>query len=545
MFVPFLAYEASAGSGKTFNLVVRYLSLLFSGVEAHKILALTFTNKAASEMSERIVLTLKMLPSKGELKEIAKVTQQSEETILDARDKVLNNFLNSDTKIMTIDKFFAQILRKFSLYAGIMPDFTTYESQHKVKLLIRFLNEVSAAREDETLVNMSLYFSKRVEDINLLLNSLYQKRFEISHLKYEKIDFIPFELKIFEILKELHVMLENSPTASKTAKSAFDVDSIEELLKKSYLERDTLDYRTFSKCYTSELDEKFFELKEMLKEYFIAKESSFFHSLFRLLELYTSAKHTLAKNDSELSFDDVSSLCYYLLKERVDSEFIYFRLDAKIDHILLDEFQDTSLVQFDILKPLIDELSSGVGVSEDKSLFFVGDVKQSIYRFRGGRQELFENVASRYGVEVKQLKMNYRSCREVVEFVNRVFKPKIASYTPQGVTNEGGYVDVITTDDILASMHQKVQFLQEKGIDINEIAILCATNSDGVKISDFLKEQSLDVITETSTKLISQKSVMALCEYLKYCYFGKEIYARNFFSLISKEYEEDLVRFNT
>ncbi len=77
MFINNLAYEASAGSGKTFMLVVRYLSLLFKGAEPSKILALTFTNKAAREMSERVVVTLEELESRGELAEIAKVTEFS------------------------------------------------------------------------------------------------------------------------------------------------------------------------------------------------------------------------------------------------------------------------------------------------------------------------------------------------------------------------------------------------------------------------------------------------------------------------------------
>jgi len=95
MFINNLAYEASAGSGKTFMLVVRYLSLLFKGADVSKILALTFTNKAAYEMQERIVLTLEELESRGELDEIANVTGFSKEYLLQNRKKILDDFLNS------------------------------------------------------------------------------------------------------------------------------------------------------------------------------------------------------------------------------------------------------------------------------------------------------------------------------------------------------------------------------------------------------------------------------------------------------------------
>ena len=128
MFINNLAYEASAGSGKTFMLVVRYLSLLFKGAQPSKILALTFTNKAANEMQERIVATLEELECRGELDEIVKVTELSSEYLLANRKRVLGEFLNSHTRIMTIDSFFTQILRKFSLYASLMPDFSTFSS---------------------------------------------------------------------------------------------------------------------------------------------------------------------------------------------------------------------------------------------------------------------------------------------------------------------------------------------------------------------------------------------------------------------------------
>ena len=185
-FVDNLAYEASAGSGKTFMLVVRYLSLLFKGAEPSKVLALTFTNKAASEMSERIVETLEELENRTELQEIAKECGLSTTEILKQRKKILAEFLNANTKIMTIDSFFTQILRKFSLYASLMPDFTTANAQHEVKLMSRFLKEVSVANKRSTLINLSLESSKRVSDIFALLDDFYLKKEELSHLKFQK-----------------------------------------------------------------------------------------------------------------------------------------------------------------------------------------------------------------------------------------------------------------------------------------------------------------------------------------------------------------------
>jgi len=537
MFKNNLAYEASAGSGKTFMLVVRYLSLLFKGATPNKILALTFTNKAAFEMQERIVLTLEELEHRGELDEIVKVTGFSREFLLQERKRILEEFLNSNSKIMTIDKFFAQILRKFSLYASLMPDFTTMSSQHELKLLSRFLKEVSVAGKKNTLITLSLQSNKRLGDIFTLLDEFYIKHQELSHLKFEKQDFIHFEQEAMENLGFLRDIIDRCNAASATVKKAVDAQDFEELALKSWIGRDSLDYKTFSKCFTPDMNSLLTRIQDAVKNQNRAKEQNFFYALSDLTSIYQKAKKALYTEDSELSFNDVPVLVYHILKERIDSEFLYFRLDSAIEHILLDEFQDTSILQYEILKPLIDEILSGSGVSEDGSFFFVGDVKQSIYRFRGGVSALFGAVKEECQTEVEPLLTNYRSQREVIEFVNKTFIDKINNYAPQIVRTEAdaGYVEVLQSEEILEETLKQVKRLLHLGADINEVAILCATNGDGEVVKQMLQVENIEVVTETTTKLINQKSVKAVLEYLKYLYFGEEIYKHNFFALINQE----------
>ena len=536
-FIHNLAYEASAGSGKTFMLVVRYLSLLFKDADATKILALTFTNKAASEMSERIVETLETLENRGELDEIVKVTELSHQEILQKREKVLATFLNAHTKIMTIDSFFTQILRKFSLYASLMPDFTTFASQHEIKLLSRFLKEVSVAGKKELLVLLALDSKKRVSDIFALLDEFYEKEEELKELHFSKTSLDIYEQEAIVALQEIQNIVANCKNASNSLKNAVSVSSFEELKTKTWVYKESLEYWVFKKCYTPEMDRALYAIQKALYAYNRAKEQNFFYALRELTTIYKKAKKALYIQESELGFSDVTQLVFTILNRLDDSEFLYFRLDSTIEHILLDEFQDTSILQYKILRSLIREITSGEGIFKEGSFFFVGDVKQSIYRFRGGVSALFHEVARENSTQVEKLLTNYRSQKEIIEFVNRVFIDKIKGYTPQLVRKEanGGYVEVIENDDLLHEALIQVKQLISKGADNDDIAILCATNGDGEAVKNLLQEHNIEVVTETTTKLINQKSVKAVLEYLKYLYFHEDIYKENFFALIAQK----------
>ena len=536
-FVDNLAYEASAGSGKTFMLVVRYLSLLFKGAEPSKVLALTFTNKAASEMSERIVETLEELESRTELCEIAKECDMAEDEILAQRSKILAEFLNAHTKIMTIDSFFTQILRKFSLYASLMPDFTTANAQHEVKLMSRFLKELSVANKRSTLINLSLESSKRVSDIFALLDDFYLKKEELAHITFQKTSTKELEQEAMDALSALQSIIANCKGASPTLQKAVVAENFDALKAKTWVYKESLNYWVFKKCFTPEMDMHLQKIQDAIKAHAKAKEQNFFYALSELVDVYKKAKKALYIDESELSFSDVTLLVYEILHRLNESEFLYFRLDATIEHMLLDEFQDTSVLQYEILKPLIREITSGEGVCSEGSFFFVGDVKQSIYRFRGGVSALFGEVVKENRTEVKKLLTNYRSQKELIEFVNSVFLHKIKNYTPQLVRTEaqGGYVEVVTNDELLEELGKQVKRLLTLGADVNDIAILCATNSDGQAIKNALEEENIEVVTETTTKLINQRSVKAVLEYLKYLYFGEDIYKHNFFALIEQE----------
>ncbi|MBN2869350.1 MAG: RecB-like helicase [Campylobacterales bacterium] len=533
-FEPFLAYEASAGSGKTFNLVVRYLSLLFMGEDPRSIVALTFTNKAANEMLERMIVTLEHLHERGELAAIAQVCEMSPEEILSRRSEVLRRFLRSDIQISTIDKFFGRILRKFALNAGIMPTFKTTQNHHEVKLLERFLNEVEVAGASDALVHLSRLSDKRLSDLFLLLSQLYSKHKELDLDGYAGVNVVEEAIEeAMAAAAELKTLVLGKGL-SDTANRAIEAESFELLLKKTWLYQPSLNYWVFKKGFEPRMDEVLARIQAAVKRHFRRREGLYFKELFTVLKLYIKSRKVMAVQNNELSFDDITLMVHTLLREKLESEFLYFRLDSHLKHLLLDEFQDTSVLQFDILRPLIEEIRSGIGVNEGGSFFFVGDVKQSIYRFRGGVSALFHQVAEYFNVHIEPLRVNYRSRSTIVEFVNRAFGGKIAGYTPQMSPEKlsGGYVAVAMSDDLLETLSRTVASLIDQGVQPEEIAVLTVTNKDGSAVEEHLSLQGYDVVTETTARLVSQHSVRAVIEYLRYCYFDVPIYRFNCAALI-------------
>lgn len=539
-FESFLAYEASAGSGKTFNLVVRYLSLLFMGENPSSIVALTFTNKAANEMLERIILTLEELPTRSELSHIARLSGIDESTILQERPKVLSRFLRSDIQISTIDKFFGRILRKFALNAGLMPTFKTVQNHHESALLERFLNEVEVSRSSEALVHLSLLSDKRLSDLFALLSSLYSKYKELNLEAYEGIE-APEESMTyaFALAGELSRLVLSKPLSDRAQKT-MQIESFEDLLGKTWLMKPSLEYWDFKKIYEPRMDELLREIQTAVASQMRRREVLYFKELLSILKLYIKSRHSMALQSNELSFDDITLNVHTLLREKLESEFLYFRLDSRLKHLLLDEFQDTSVIQFDILRPLIEEIRSGVGVNEGGSFFFVGDVKQSIYRFRGGVSALFHQVAELFDVRLEPLKVNYRSRSEIVDFVNRSFEGKIKGYIPQQSPQSllGGYVEVVSSEDLLETLSERIALLINQGVIPEEIAVLTATNKDGSAVEEALSAHGYDVVTETTARLIAQRSVRAIIEYLRFCYFGEPIYRSNCAALLGLSIEQ-------
>ena len=539
----YLALKASAGSGKTFALTVRYITLLLLDAKPNEILTLTFTNKAANEMSERIYNTLLTLgDDEAYLNAIIKESLLSKKQILGKKNLLVKSFTNASLAIFTIDKFINNILREFCGYIGISDDFEIKEDDIEA-LSMKFLQSLDSKQFD-ALIDFSIYEKKKFNSIFDLFKNLLEKN--------ENIQIVNIDSKLINVQKEqvlssaykIKEAILNCEIASNSAKKAVDFENFDELFVKTWLGKETLsDYSYFKKCSNETLESYFFKVKEEIGLYYKLRAGYSLSKLFELYLMFKNFKLSFNKNKNYLEFNDISNLVYELLSSKIDKEFLYFRLDSKFSHILMDEFQDTSLLQYKILEPLIKEALSG-DQTKFKTFFYVGDTKQSIYRFRGGKRELFDYVANtNKSLEVEVLNTNYRSCENVINFVNSLFVnlPSYEYYDQLSI-RKGGFVEVVVDkeldeDEKFKTVASKIASLIKQGVNSNDIAILTYTNSDVLDMYNYLKDKfpSLKISTEMTSKLINQENVKAVINAIKYIYFKEEIYQENLNALIGKK----------
>ncbi|GAA8246536.1 RecB-like helicase [Helicobacter pylori] len=542
-----MALKASAGSGKTFALSVRFLALLFKGANPSEILTLTFTKKATAEMKERILDYLKILQkenledekekekSQNILKELEEKYRLNPSFVQNSAPKIYQRFLNAEIRISTIDAFFQSILRKFCWFVGLSANFDVNEDTevHQQQLNESFLSALNGGQLEELSVfiaqclSYDSYISDSIlERLRFLKNKLYL--FD-SNKKEPAFD----EESFLEKLRSLNQQIQSIETASDKAKTAIKCDDFRGFLNSSltWLKKKS-EYRDFKKLKNEipTLESECEEIENDLKRYYEAKEIALFKKFPKFIRLYDKATSKI----QALDFDAIKDKVHALLNgyEELPAEFFYFRLDSKIAHILIDEFQDTSLNDYKILAPFIDEIKAGIGQAKwHRSVFFVGDVKQSIYAFRGSFSSLFESVAKDFYHD--NLQFNHRSSPLIINYVNTIFKKAYQNSstayleqkypkTSQNKHVTDGYVKVsLVADDrelLLDQILQEAQNLLEHRIDPKDITILCATNKDALEIKNYLQERlsAIHPSTESSARLsqfVESKIIKNALEY--------------------------------
>ena len=607
-----LVYKASAGSGKTFTLAIEYIKHLIADPRAYRyILAVTFTNKATAEMKERIVQTLyglwKKDPSataylhclQAELP--AMNLSLTEEDIRIRAGRALAYMLHdySRFRVETIDSFFQSVMRNLARELELSPNLNIELDSDKV-----LSDAVNSLIDGLTLTSPVLpllldYIYERIADdkrwnvsdevksfARNIFNEGYVERGEALRAKMRH----PEVIRLYKsLLKEM---------AEKALKQMADKGKrFEQILEAHHLSADDLrggknsigSY--FRKLKAGKLTDKDMplatinnslkganlwttrhaerreeimtlaerELLPLLRE----AESQRPQAAYTVNSCALSLRHLdklqlLNHIDEEVRrlnheanrflLTDTNALLHRLISEG-DSSFIYEKLGSTICHVMIDEFQDTSRMQWDNFRLLLTE-----GLSQGYDSLIVGDVKQSIYRWRNGDWTILNNLKpgdsslSQY-IKVKTLTTNRRSETRIINFNNLFFTTAVKFFNAlhikelqepclplqeayHDVAQESpkaeakGYVSVqlLEADEAedykqqtLAALGNEVRRLLAEGIQLNDMAILVRKNKNIPPIADYFdKELGLPIVSDEAFRLDASTVVCTLVDAIRH-----------------------------
>jgi len=595
----FQVYNASAGSGKTFTLVKEYLKILLQTSDPKRfqqILAVTFTNKAAAEMKERVIQNLRAFANTNILKDKTEMFHQLENElpltgkILHQRaEKVLQNILHnySAFNITTIDSFTHRLIRGFAFDLGLSLNF---DVEMDAKSLLNEAVEALTAKigEDKELTKVLIDFSlqkanedkswditRELKEIALILLK-ENDRVRLQRLQEKPIeDFIDLKTKLNKKQKNIeekfavvgkeglgiidsfdleynHFYYSQFPThfqhlCESPEKLIFDpTKGLGKSIQNNifYTKGKPEEVKTSIDSIINPLLELYRTSEKLFQEYTLNK--LLLSSLIPLAVLSNIKKSLDAlKEEKNIRLNaEFNELISKNLQEQ-PAPFIYERIGEKFKHYFIDEMQDTSLLQWQNMIPLIANALS----QEGTSLLLVGDTKQSIYRWRGSEPEQFLSLADRANVKAgnpfyidKQfhsLDTNYRSYSEIINFNNSFFRHIAQFFNNQAYADmyvnenqqeqndkKGGYIQLSFIEEGLKKAGEKAAVYAEKvlktinelkdNFNQNEICILTRTRKQGVHIADFLTDNGIDIISSETLLLQNSQKVVFIVDILTY-----------------------------
>ncbi len=586
-------FNASAGSGKTYRLTKSYIKILLQSkkTQAFKsILALTFTNKAVDEMKVRIISTLsafsseKILKNPDEMfKTICEDLQVSPELLQKKAQNVLRHIINNygAFDISTIDGFIHRIIRTFAHDIRLPVNFEveldenhliseaveslldkTGTNVYLTKVLIDFAIEKA---DDDKSWNISYDFNE-IAKLLISENDLpYINTFKDKSIK----DFI--ELK-FQILKQIHCLKTEIITLAKQTLVLIDECGLQHndfnrgALPKHFK---SLSEGKFSISFESAWQNDLYNANDLYPKRVSQNVASIIKSIQpNLLEAFTTTKSLVfelkLKQDflkhivplsvlnsiwqelkilkTEQSKILISEFNTIISKEisNQPAPFIYERLGEKYKHYFIDEFQDTSRMQWHNLIPLLDNILS----SYDGSVMLVGDAKQAIYRWRGGDAEQFIDLytTAKDPFQIKplvlNLETNYRSSKNIINFNNSFFKFLSKNYfsaqayselylnTKQNTFNDSkGYINLSFLDlqkgeDLNLLYASKVLEIitqcQKNGYKLKDICVLVRRRKEGEHIANYLSENRINITSSETLLLKNSDKVTFINTFLKF-----------------------------
>jgi ATP-dependent exoDNAse (exonuclease V) beta subunit len=589
----FQVYNASAGSGKTFTLVKEYLKVLLNSNDIfrfQKILAITFTNKAAAEMKARVLSNLETF-SEGEENDLFHLIAQEiaidKKTIQERSKKILAVILQNYAafSITTIDSFTHKIIKSFAFDLGLSLNFEVEmdavsllneavdvliskigTDKKLTRLLIDFtldktdddkswdisleLNEFSKILlNEEDTAHFRGLANKTIDDFTALKNKLNTRQEElkqkavavgenvlsvISKAGLETKDFnrgsVPkffidvvqkkFNFDFIKRSETIEKAIQNHQYYTKTA-AQDKIDAIESIVPK------------IGSC--------FHETKQLYQQFLLNKLA--LKSLIPLAVLnHINFELTNIKEENNIRLNaEFNQLISDHIKEQ-PAPFIYERIGQKFMHYFIDEMQDTSVLQWRNLIPLIDNALA----QENSNLLLVGDGKQAIYRWRGGKAEQFIHLGAIDGKaknpfnlpkEIKELETNYRSYSEIIDFNNLFFQHTANFFQNEGykklfvdgnkqlkTDKKGGYValsfletEADEEDEQLKYPKKVLETIQnlDPQFSLSDVCILVRKKKHGVAVANYLSENDIAIVSSETLLLSNSAKVNFIINFLQ------------------------------
>lgn len=554
----FVVYRASAGSGKTFTLALNYIAQIIKKPETEyrHILAVTFTNDAAGEMKERILNELRTL-SNGEkniffesLKQ--KLPDLSEYEICRKAKTALCSILHdySNFHICTIDGFLQKILRNLAKELGINSKFdieldielpikeavkAVINEAEKNENIIRFVehkleDDKWSIEKDLREFSKNIFkesFQKKETAVNKELKENPQK---IKKSIYECRDIIKkYEEKMTEFTNEFFIKeLSNDYffQGTRGVPSFFN-----KIKNKDYSAPNSYVLQVLSGAAKSKIgDEQSLNLLKETENYRIQNlkiynSAKIFLKFIYQLQLLSDISNKISEQSKEQNrfFLGNTNQLLSSFTDRDDASFIFEKIGANIHSVVVDEFQDTSELQWKIFKNLISEIV----LSQNNFGMLVGDVKQSIYRWRNGNWKILNNIEEEFGeqFDYKSLKTNFRSAKNIVEFNNNLFcyagedsEKAYQDVVQEKKRNEDGFVSVdFVEENMIEKIAEKIKLLLENGVEQGDICVLCRKNNQIKKIANELPQilPEIKIISEEAYSFSSSKELQMIISALQ------------------------------
>lgn len=598
-----LVYKASAGSGKTFTLAVQYIRQLIEDPYSYRrILAVTFTNKATTEMKERILSQLygiatSLKSSDGYLKEIMKTSDKSVDEIRKAADTALKNIIHdySRFRIETIDSFFQSVMRNLARELELGANMTIELNNgdvlsDAVDSMIEKLDRMSP-----TLYWLLEYIEERIADdkrwnVSSEIKGFGRNIFDEAYI--EKGVTLREKLKDTKFIPQYRKKLQEKRESILDTMKGFS-EHFQEILKANGLNPTDLKNGArgigsyFNKIASGKLsdDVRNTTVEKCLEgaENWTTKTSTYKDTIISLanqvlIRILNDAENTrmtsnkvlnscdmslrylnnlqlLMRIDSEVReqnlnhnrflLSDTNALLHSIIREG-DASFVYEKIGTTIDTVMIDEFQDTSRMQWENFHLLLEE-----SLAQKEGSMIVGDIKQSIYRWRNGDWKILAGLDKdrSFRLNSKTLDTNWRSEANIIAFNNDIFtsacrvlnerykgdegedctqlldaysdvRQKTSKVTKEGYiklsflknSEEQPYAD--TTMELLA---EEVDSLVKKGVRVNDIAILVRKNKSIPAIADYFdKNTPYRVVSDEAFRLDASLAVCMLIDGLRY-----------------------------